>query len=376
MPALATAGALEVDYCDSLARIDASALTTIVAGDLKTPSLVALDLTSLRSVTGQFDLEAKALPGLALPALRDAPGSINLHLGPPFAALDLSALETVVSLTLDLYWGSGSVESVLTDLSFPLLTSANYIRIDHATGLEHLSLPALASVGLGIEIGNTNGAFDSPGQLETLSLPALQSVGIMFRIKGETALTTLDVPLLRTAGWVDISKNPLLGSVSLPELTTLHSSDGVFTIQDSVDYIIAGIAKPLNVSENAAMTSLSVPKLATVFGAVQVTDDPALTELSLPVLTYVMYSLQVTGDAALASVSTPALTQVMFDLKVAGNAALASLSTPALTKVGHNIFIYNNPVFPQCQAQALADLVRVNGATIWITGNDTTATCP
>jgi hypothetical protein len=374
LPALTTAGALEATYVDSLARFDASALVTVASVNLQAPALTDVSLTALTEVTDFLYLTPPVLQGLALPALRSA-GQLSIYPASSLATVDLSALETVGDLDLSMYVGGGVCQSVLTDLSLPNLVTVNGgFQIMCATALEHLSLPALETVSGAFNLSNTVGrgvrelgtyqVVILPGQLQTLSLPSLVSAGSVY-VRGESALTTLDVPALSSAGAVYVSQNALLDGVSLPELTILEYPG------------TPGVGDQLNISDNAVMSSVSVPKLAISYGSIQVANDASLADLTLPALTYVQYDVVVTGNASLASVSMPALTRVDRRATVAGDAALATLDLPVLTSVGTELSIKDNPALPQCQADAIAArLLAPLPATITLTNNDTTTTCP
>jgi hypothetical protein len=126
------------------------------------------------------------------------------------------------------------------------------------------------------------------------------------------------------------------------------------------------------------VTSVDLPSLASVGGALAVYEDPTLTSLSLPGLMAVG-SLYVYSSPTLAGIDLPALTTVGGQVMIYANPALTSLDLPALAVVGGDLCVAYNHLLPECRVLALKDhLVAVHGyAGAWhVVGNDTTATCP
>lgn len=207
------------------------------------------------------------------------------------------------------------------------------------TDLARVSLPTLTSVMSGgcwppylcaLEF------HDNP-KLGSISLPALVHANSVV-IRGNGSLTGLSLPAL-TGGEVVVAGSAL-ESLSLPALESPWH---------------------LEVSSNAVLRRIEVPALAALWdlGDLTISDNAALARLDMPALVTVS-SLTVRGNAVLASMHLPALTTVK----------------PNLSWVEATVDIQDNPVLPQCQAEALlARLVGFTG-TARISGNDTAATCP
>lgn len=200
--------------------------------------------------------------------------------------VDISALEGLTSVSERLRL---SGNPVLTEISFPALSTAGALEITDHDLLTSISLPLL----------------------EALSPTA----GMV--IAAAPALTTLDLPRLESPGSALVLQGlSSLGSVSFPELVSVSDSEG------------AGLRL-----ESLGATSVSLPQLANVGGEVVIRDNAALPELALPALTEAR-GLVLHSNATLATVSLPLLEGVRDGLNVDSNAALTALSSPALTSVG------------------------------------------
>jgi hypothetical protein len=173
-----------------------------------------------------------------------------------------------------------------------------------------------------------------------------------------TDVTSVNLPALDTVGNLLVSNNAALTSLSLPALTKVNG------------YLV--------VDTNGSLTSVSLPLLTTVSGRLLIIWSTFLTGLSLPVLTTVGGDLAVDSNLFLPGLSLPALTGVSGTLGITNSRFLTNFNLPALTTVGV-LDIWGDPALPQCLAIAFKDhLVAAHGfAGPWtISGNDMTATCP
>jgi hypothetical protein len=272
----------------------------------------------------------------------------------------------------------------------------------------------------------------------TLALPKLTQVDTVLRVKTNEALTSISLPMLTTIGALIIDDNDALTAVSginaltAADVIVIVENDAVQTISgfdalttvDSelhVRYMpalttvsgfgaLATVGGPLRFGNAPLMTSVTgFGALTTVGGELALFADPALATIpAFPLLTdagsVYLGDLAITtlpGFAALErttgtdpgnfnggwfyiincdSLTTVtgvgALTETTGDFGVAFNAVLTDLSgVTSLTTVGYDFQVSDNPMFPACEADAMAaGLTSVGNQTI-TTGNDTNATC-
>jgi len=179
---------------------------------------------------------------------------------------DLIAIAACTSITDGLTielpvisWGIAAPTSV----SMPVLTRVTgEVRIGGLEGksqLVELSLPVLAMIEGGLDIGNTS--------MTELSLPALTTVTGDVELSGNYDMVDLSLPVLTTVGgYFQVYVDHTLVMATLPELTT--------------------VGDVLSIRDNAVLASLSLPKLSSA-GALYITENGNLTELNLPMLTTV-----------------------------------------------------------------------------------------
>ena len=112
---------------------------------------------------------------------------------------------------------------------------------------------------------------------------------------------------------------------------------------------------------NTALTSLSVPALASVGGYFNCSSNAALTSLSIPALASVGTTFYCDYNTALTSLSVPALASVGGDFTCSFNAALTSLSVPALASVGTTFYCESNTALTTVD---VSSWVPTDGTTI------------
>ncbi|HEY1038270.1 MAG TPA: hypothetical protein VGF30_02645 [Bacteroidia bacterium] len=201
------------------------------------------------------------------------------------------------------------------------------------------------------------------------------------KIVGTTNLTTVDLSMISTAIFVEISNNSALATVNLsgltrcdgsvvfsnnPALTSLNISSlakittGEFTVSNLG---LASLNLPAMVKcnayvvieENAALTSINLPALtnantlyledndvltsasfgalANITGSFGVTNNPDMTTFSFPSLVS-CGSFSFTGNSDITTVSLPSLSNASSIFIGNGNGTLTSVSFPALTTTG------------------------------------------
>jgi hypothetical protein len=235
------------------------------------------------------------------------------------------------------------------------------------TDLEQLSLPNLLRVTGSFHI-------EANHRLGRLQLGTLKTIDGDFIVRDNQALIDLSgLPLLSTVGGdVHIGGElSFYGNALVTSLAGLQSLEAV-----GGDFVVGN---------NRALNSLNGWTLTSVGGALRVVESPALNDIgALSVLTQTGTDLVLSRLDALGNLAgLEALTTVGGDLQLGGrevdegNAALNSVvQLTGLTQVVGELLIANNPVLPQCQANALAQ--RLGGAGVGSTffaGNDEAAVC-
>jgi hypothetical protein len=174
---------------------------------------------------------------------------------------------------------------------------------------------------------------------------------------------------------VTFEDNPLLTTISLPSLVMTNQlsirGNGALTGL-SLDALVGGAV----VVEGTALSSLRLPALAEPW-LLTVSSNPVLTRLEAQTLAELWDrgDLTIRDNAALTGVSFPALASINGSLEVSDNAALTGLSLPALTTIGGDMSVQDNPSYPQCAAETILRQLIDFAGTATISGNDTTATC-
>ena len=164
--------------------------------------------------------------------------------------------------------------------------------------------------------------------------------------------------------------------------------EGDFAISNSVELEALANCKEvtgnLGIVDNDALTSISLPLLASVGGALYIenNDNDALTELNFPLLASVGGYLGILRNDALTELSLPLLASVGGapalggpggHLAIVDNDALTSISLPALASVGGRLLFRDNAALCQSIADELVARVDVQGEVIAghldVTGN-------
>lgn len=203
----------------------------------------------------------------------------------------------------------------------------------------------------------------------------------------ETNLTTVNLPGLARAGRLGIVGNPSLVNVHLPALTVVDSSVSVesgigcgqwgWYDAPSTDLCVGG---------NPSLLDVQLPALVTV-RSMAVVQNALLAGLSLPALREVLLpdggvcgampchtwgDLKIYLNDQLATVNLPAL--VTAGVHVGGNLGLLSMTLAALTTCS-SFVVQENPLYPQCAAEATLARLSSPPRVTYIAGNDTTVTC-
>lgn len=228
-------------------------------------------------------------------------------------------------------------------------------------------------------------AVEYPGDELPKALARIEKVDGDLVIAENEALTTVAFPALQTVGGdLVFAGNPeLVETGAFPKLTSAKSlvwyqnealeTVGAFPKLETVEDLIwidvplltatpafpelVSVGKDLGWANNASLEAIGgFPKLESV-ESLEVKENAALTDLA----------------------GLSALTRITADLTITDNALLASLEAlEGLTEVGGDFTIIDNPSLPQCEIDALIDLIEDAdgiGGTTTTSGNDEDAVC-
>jgi hypothetical protein len=102
----------------------------------------------------------------------------------------------------------------------------------------------------------------------------------------------------------------------------------------------------LKVTENAALISLSLPQLKSIYNDCFIIGNPALTSIEFPLYSFVSKSLEIDNNSVLINISFPSLTKTRTSsgIGINNNLALQSVSFPQLLISNGSIAINGNQV--------------------------------
>lgn len=173
-----------------------------------------------------------------------------------------------------------------------------------------------------------------------------------YDIEGTTSLVHLSFPNLVSfpdASLFFLSNNQALTSLSMPKLvSTPGPSGGGFTIQQhsvltSLSFpSLTGALGVVLIEANVGLTSVSFPALTHTDAAFSVDANSQLTSLSLPNLVDVNSTFTLDNNDGLGSVSLPSVTHIDGDFNFSGLTAVTSLSLPACLHTAANVFSFGN----------------------------------
>lgn len=231
-------------------------------------------LRGIRHITGQLIILSYTSEEIALPELERVDGRLAIWqnqnltkvslpnvttVGGRLAITNNRVLETVELPLLDAVGGSFEVSNneALPAFELPLLaTVGEYVYFDNNEALADIALPALTAVEESFDI-------DRSAALTSLSLPKLKTVGEAFLLSSLETLVSFEAPELSTAGEVSVRICAVLETVSFPALVE---------------------ATILRAHYNPQLVSLSAPLLAVISDSLEIGDNDALETLSLPEL--------------------------------------------------------------------------------------------
>jgi hypothetical protein len=373
LPALGRVGrGLTVERADRPLALALDGVRSI-GGQVTLTRAVALEVTApvLAGIEGDLRIEDSTVK-LQVPQLTRVRGSVqadgqNQRLGlqaPRLAEVsaDLRLLGVTVDGDLRALHAVGG-EIVLSEVTFdppavltlPALATVQLgFEIQHARGLQELSLPAVTKVGGPLRLVQNEG-------LRRLTVGGPVELGADLDLIGATAgLTVAMSQLGRMGGSLHLVDSADV-SLRLPRLSEVV---GTVRLQGAglreLDLGALGtIGQHLElVGVQGPLESLTLSRLRKVGGNVKVDASPGVTALALPALATIggvyggipLGSLLVTDNAPLAALSLPALHEVILDVVVRGNAALdsAALADAAGAARGKHEVCGNRGGLPAC----------------------------
>lgn len=238
----------------------------------------------------------------------------------------------------------------LTSLSLNNVISGSLIVISGCPYIISLSFPALLDSGL-IHISGLRSltALSFPNFTQTTQTPYPSIFGSGdFLVAGCSSLTTISLPSLTMIGAGNSvgqggfapSQNAILTTLSIPILSVVN---GLFapqlmpllaTLSAPSLTTVTAIFEPLTLN---ALTTFNFPLLATVGNNFTPSGLPLLTSMPLPSLAYVGGLFNPSAMASLVSLSCPALQKVGSSVSASNMASLTTASFPAMVSYGSTI---------------------------------------
>lgn len=271
----------------------------------------------LEAIIGDLYVTGSAAAEFAMPALRFVGGTVSI------------------------------TNSKLTAIELPLLRRVvGNIRIEQNPLLETVDLGLLQAV-TDLEIADCS-------SVHTVRIFALDNARFV-RLLG-AAITTLEISDLRAS-------TLHLSGIRMPSLVLSTDSIGDLSIMNSS--ITSFYAPQLRSAtglffSGTELAVLELPKLNFVFGHLEITENPAMTRVSLPVLLEVTRDLRIEEQGALTQLEAPQLLRVE-RLAIRDNPQLASLAGLAKLESVNSFEIEQNPALVDLAGLATLHAVDGNG---------------
>jgi hypothetical protein len=321
LPALRTVGASVSVEClgsvkPSLAMLESIGKDLLIDGAAGQSGLI--DAPSLREVDGDLVIRPSAKSDVALPALQEIHGKLNVQLA--ITGLHLDRLAMILG-------GIDLAPTVAFPLELPSLSSLRGDLRSTGSSLTSIELPALELLSGNLRLENL--------PLSKASLPRLATIEGQFIVGTVPQLTTLDINRLAFVyGDFVISGAAALVTLELPSLVQAHQvliqETGIEDIEFAALY---GTAGDILLPGNNALRSVALPALGFHPGGLAVYNSPALESVVASQIEQ-LGGLAVNGGGALHTVSFPALQIVDTDVRVSGGSLPDLSGLHALFAVG------------------------------------------
>jgi len=182
-----------------------------------------------------------------------------------------------------------------TTINAPLLKRCGYLGVNNLSNFTTISLPELESFGFQ-QSNNFNASY-----IQTINLPKLKYSNSVVPGATYSALTTLNLPMLKTAMAGTFITFSVLTSLNLPELVSLGMPYKQFSgVGFAYSYAIAGGG--FGVNSGPLLTTVNLPKLEFVSNStsdsIKFTSCPVLSSFTMnPTPKYISQNFTVTGAA-------------------------------------------------------------------------------
>jgi hypothetical protein len=188
-------------------------------------------------------------------------------------------------------------------------------------------------------------------RLEVLSLPALVTVGGRIEIDGNTSLTRIELPALRSASSIRINGHEALEELDLSGLQTLSDPDAYDENGAPINSLTSESLGALTVTFST-LTSIDLPKLTQ--GGLVVANCWELMHINAPQLETALNVAIAYGNVPL-TLELPQLREIERHLQIS-YAQLAKLDLPELERIGGGVRLYNNSAIESVSAPKLGSI--------------------
>jgi len=296
--------------------------------DCKTPPQSGVHALDLGALTSTDDIEV------------DTPiSSLDLHSLTQIANLTIKSagkLQTLDLSTLAKVSGAVSLAGVNGAPTFPKLTRIGALSIEATQGFPFVCGQTLPLIPLGEYPELT-----LIGKLTAIDCKEVTNVASL-RVRS-TPITAIALPALRSATLVALADNAQLDSFSAPLLTDAQIRIFLNPMLSAIDLTSLATCVDLDVTAAPLLTILPLPNLASATLGLRISNT-GLQSLRLP-------KLENAGSPPPAGVFD--VPPEIEGLQISDNSKLTEISVPLLTRAA-TVSISSNPLYPQCEAEALA----------------------
>jgi hypothetical protein len=241
--------------------------------------------------------------------------------------------------------------------------------------LDGLGLPTLEWV-LGDFIIQGNPSLEDTRSLEPLNV---RHLGGRLIVSDNPVLRNAQFMSMATVGGVELSNNPELSYLWLPEVHAVNGGVGV-SGQTGLPWFSSNTPLVIDgslVIANTPLGGFELLSLVSIGGDLRILGNANLVSFWLPALEKVAGDVSILDNAMLPSTggATLGALERAGSLSVERNPLLVDLALPSLVGVFWWIHVTDNPQLPTCQAQALVAQLAYP-PPVSISGNDDAATCP
>jgi hypothetical protein len=134
------------------------------------------------------------------------------------------------------------------------------------------------------------------------------------------------------------------------------------TVLTTVDLSMFKKLLELKVTENEALTSVSMPQLKSIYNNCSVASNPALTTLNLPLYEFVSKEFNVSNNPLLTNLTFPSLTKARTysGISIYNNATLISVAFPQLSISNGSLSILENSVITNIDLGNLTNAFNIS----------------